>query len=229
MERRTLLDGTTDRGAAAQDFDSIVFQPFVPGLADRLLGMYRGFEPKGAYHGLPPFDAEVARDWLTSLLTNPNNTNLVLSHGTRVIAHAGLVHYPHVPDDQEIIIFVHQDFQHRGLGRQLFLATMHWACRKLHLRRVWLSVNWHNLPARRMYGSVGFEPLPPDDPFDPEIDMERRLSCETCRGPDCPVYSSELARILRPANGDPPEASTNRVNADTVTADLPFLLEEQDR
>jgi len=74
---------------------------------------------------------------------------------------------------------------------------MNWACRELHLRRVWLSVNSHNLPARRMYASVRFEPLPPDAPFDPEIDMERRLSCDKCRESDCPVYCSELIRTLR--------------------------------
>lgn len=176
---------------------STVFQRYVPGLADSLFDMYRAFEPKGAYQGLPPHDEGVTRGWLTSLTGNSDNTNFVLREGNRVIGHAALIHYPHLLDEQEILIFVHQDYQHRGLGRQLFLGTMNWACRQRHLQRVWLSVNWHNLPARRLYASIGFEPLL-SDLFDPEIEMVRRLSCTECLQADCPVYSAKLMRTLNP-------------------------------
>ncbi len=189
------MNGARDMGAAARGVDSIVFQPYVPELADRLLDMYRTFEPKGAYEGLPPFREEVTRDWLGGLLGDKSNTNFVLRAGDRVIAHAALLHYPNASDAQEIVIFVHQDYQHRGLGRQLFLATMHWACRRIHLRSVWLWVNWHNLPARRLYTNIGFEPSP-SDLFDREIEMIHPLSCPECRKTDCPIYCAKLIHSL---------------------------------
>jgi RimJ/RimL family protein N-acetyltransferase len=180
-------------GGAHPEAAPRILRRYGPELADSLLDMYLTFEPKAAYQGLPPFRKEVTRDWVVSLVDAPGNTNFVSCVGERVIAHAALVHYPQLPDAQEIIIFVHQDYQHQGLGRQLFLATLNWACQQLHLQRVWLYVNWHNLPARRLYTSIGFDALP-SELHDPEIEMVHTLSCAECSEEDCAIYSSALMR-----------------------------------
>jgi len=188
--RRVAGDGPDSEIAGA------VFRPYDDDLAGGLLEMYRTFEPKGAYQGLPPYKEEVTRDWLSTLTSDPDNTNFVLCGTKRVIAHAALVHYPRLLHQQEIVIFVHQDYQRRGLGRQLLMSTMNWACCHCHLQSVWLWVNWHNLPARHMYASIGFEPLP-SDLHDPDIEMVHRLSCAECRELDCPIYCAKLIGKLK--------------------------------
>ena len=85
--------------------------------------MYLTFKPKATYQGLPPVKPVMTVCWLRTLLLRPKNANFVLTLGDRTIAHAGLVDYPDFPDEREIIIFVHQDHQHRGWGRRMFLAT----------------------------------------------------------------------------------------------------------
>jgi RimJ/RimL family protein N-acetyltransferase len=168
------------------------FRPYNPDDLDGLQEMYLTFEPKGAYQGLPPYKKMVTQKWLHDLTRTDRNTHFVLVQGRRVVAHAALVHYPRFPDSQEIIIFVHQDCQHRGWGRKLFLAAMHCACLALHLHEVWLTVEWDNVPARTLYSSIGFVPLPPRDMTDDEIEMRRPLGCGDCLKADCPIYSAEL-------------------------------------
>lgn len=154
-----------------------------------LLHMYLTFQPKAAYQGLPPFKEAVTRRWLSDLVANPNNTNFILELRQEVIAHAALVHYPDRPGDQEIVVFVHQRRRHQGWGRKVLLAAMNWACRQLKLRRVWLSVEWSNVAARRLYASVGFVPIS-GEVDDTEIDMQRLLQCENCLETRCPVFAA---------------------------------------
>jgi RimJ/RimL family protein N-acetyltransferase len=161
-----------------------------------LLEMYRTFEPKAAYQGLPPVKEEVMRRWLADLTANPRNTNFILALDREVIAHAALVYYPTHPREEEIIIFVHQVHQDQGWGRELFLAAMNWACLHNKLLRVWLSVEWHNVRAQRLYRSIGFVPVPSQmGEVDLEIDMERPLQCQECLKDECPIFS---ARLMRP-------------------------------
>lgn len=160
-----------------------------------LLAMYLSFEPKGIYKGLPPIKESMTRRWLSGLIEDPNNTHFILRTEIEVMGHAALVYYPCEPRKEEIIIFVHQDYQHQGWGRKLFLAAMHWACRRLKLRQVWLTVEWDNPRAWRLYRSIGFRPLSPERMFEPEFEMVRPLQCEKCLKEECPIYAAELMRF----------------------------------
>ena len=157
-----------------------------------LLEMYLSFEPKAACQGLPPIKEATTRRWLSGLVENPSNTNFILKRDQEVIAHAALIHYPNYPQEEEIIIFVHQCLRHEGWGRKLLLAAMNWACLYLELRRVWLSVACYN-PALRLYSSVGFVAVP-SEREGTEIEMQRRLHCKTCLEHKCPVFTAELMR-----------------------------------
>ena len=126
-----------------------------------LLEMYCTFEPKGVYMGLPPWQAEQTEGWLRGLLQDERNTHFILLTGPRVIGHAVLVYYPNIPYSREIIIFVHQAHQRRGLGRRMFVAALDWADNHREIDEVWLYVDWHNAHARRLYTSVGFTGHPP--------------------------------------------------------------------
>jgi len=160
-----------------------------------LLRMYVDFEPKGVYEGLPPRDARRTANWLCELTGSPANSNFVLMQAHDAIGHAALVAYPHSPRSQEIIIFVHHAHQHRGLGRQLFLGALNWACLRLHLDEVWLMVGPGNSRARRLYQSVGFVADVREHVCD-EITMRRPFRCARCIESRCPVFSSGLADDL---------------------------------
>lgn len=152
-----------------------------------LFHMYSTFEPKGAYQGLPPFKEAVLTAWLESLLNDRGNVNFVLQRDEKIFAHAALVNYPDKPWSKEIIIFVHQSEQHKKWGRKLFLAVMEWACRNTSLMEAWLTVDWHNLKARRMYSGVGFERVS-DGEMGEEVHMSRKLNCVKCLKESCPVF-----------------------------------------
>jgi RimJ/RimL family protein N-acetyltransferase len=156
-----------------------------------VLEMYRTFEPKAVFQGLPPSKESVRRKWLRDLLRSPRNESFVLKHGDRVFAHAALVDYPHLPGQPEVILFVHQRRRRRGWGRRLLLAAMRYACLRCRLKRVWLTVEVDNMPARQLYRSVGFISRPPEEMWD-EIEMSRSLACAVCKGTECPVHEAEL-------------------------------------
>ena len=160
-----------------------------------LVEMYTTYEPKRVYLGLPPPYPELIERWLTKLLGEPANTNLIITHGARVVGHAALVHYPDEPDSQEIVLFIHQDYQRLGLGRRFFQAIMHRGCRHLGLKRVWLEVNRENRRGVRMYRLLGFEPTA-DSMLQPEITMNRFMSCDECLEDQCQLYTSDMVRHL---------------------------------
>jgi RimJ/RimL family protein N-acetyltransferase len=170
-----------------------IFRQYEPADYRHLVGMYRSFEPKGAYMGLPPRRADRIEAWLGGLLAGTLNTHFVLWTGRRVIAHAALIHYPNLPRAQEIIIFVHQDHQRRGWGRRMFLGALNWACFNLDVDEIWLFVDWHNAPARRLYISVGFTGHPPAM-NESETLMRRRLHCAPCLRERCPVFVSPFEK-----------------------------------
>lgn len=139
---------------------TVVFRPYTAQDWFGLFNMYLTFEPRAAYQGLPPFKEPVTSRWLFGLVRNPNNSNFVLCLSSEIIGHASLVNYPNQVGQEEIIIFIHQCYQHRGWGRELFLAVMHWACHYLKLKQVWLTVEWNNVKARRLYNGIGFVSIP---------------------------------------------------------------------
>jgi acetoin utilization protein AcuC len=153
--------------------------------------MYASFEPKVSYMGLPPFRTDHIEKWLRHLVEEPRNTHFLLWTGRNVIAHAALIYYPNKRGSQEIIIFVHQEHQGRGWGRKMFLATLNWACLELQLDEVWLYVDWHNVRARQLYASVGFE-VRSAGIKSSELLMRRKLNCTPCLRESCPVFATPL-------------------------------------
>jgi RimJ/RimL family protein N-acetyltransferase len=157
---------------------SAEFREYRPDDWRYLVEMYVSFEPKGVYMGLPPYDADRIAAWLRQLIGEPRNTHFVLWTGRHIIAHAALIDYPQTPRSREVIIFVHQDHQGRGWGRGMLLMTLDRARRELHLDDVWLFVDWHNVRARQLYASLGFQGRP-HGIKDSEMLMRRPLAGDT--------------------------------------------------
>lgn len=118
-----------------------------PSDRDELLTMYLSFEPKGAALGLPP--RSQPERWLDSLSQFPN---FVVKAEGRVVGH-GAVYIE--KESGELIVFVHQDFRGRGLGKLLLVELLDEA-RRLGLRRVWGMTEPGNFAMIRLALSLGF-------------------------------------------------------------------------
>ncbi|MCR4665843.1 MAG: ribosomal protein S18-alanine N-acetyltransferase [Desulfovibrio sp.] len=66
------------------------------------------------------------------------------------------ISFYHVVDEMEILnLAVLPEERRKGHGR-LLLSTALQAGRKMGIRKVWLEVREHNVPARALYASLGF-------------------------------------------------------------------------
>ena len=63
------------------------------------------------------------------------------------------------PGAAEFRIAVHPDLTGRGLGRKIAQATLETGFLKHHLDRIYLIVRKNNIPAWKLYESLGFEKI----------------------------------------------------------------------
>ncbi|MBN1823102.1 MAG: ribosomal protein S18-alanine N-acetyltransferase [Endomicrobiales bacterium] len=74
--------------------------------------------------------------------------------GDRVIGYAG---YWQIEDEAHLVnLAVHPDFRKQGVGKRTLEFIME-ESRKAGLSKILLEVRESNLPARKMYGSLGFK------------------------------------------------------------------------
>jgi len=132
---------------------ALLVEPLDDSLTDALDRMYREFDPAQRSLGLPPHGEEPRRLWLDEL--RERGTNLVARDGDRVIGHVAFV--PVGNGTAELVVFVHQDAQGRGVGSELCRqAVAHAAATGLDA--LFLSVDCKNEPALAVYRSLGFQP-----------------------------------------------------------------------
>jgi len=118
---------------------------------DALVDMYAAYTDADRAQGIPPRERRDIRDWIDILLDD--GINLAAWHGDRAVGHAALL--PH-DDTAELVIFVHPDYHHAGIGSRLIRALLG-AGQRAGLSHVWLSVQRDNHVAMNLYRSVGFE------------------------------------------------------------------------
>lgn len=157
--------------------------------------MYLDFEPKGQFQGLPPTTPEGVRAWLQAL-ADQHAEQFVITVGERVAGHSVLCRNER-GDEAELAIFLHQKYRGHGLGRQLLLCTLHYACKTLGFSRVWLDVQGSNPRAQHLFAAVGFRPVPGAHPLAMELQLERSMHCEHCRGKACTVFTHSLPVTLK--------------------------------
>lgn len=161
----------------------------------RLWVMYLAFEPKGQFQGLPPVTPVHLGEWLREL-QRKGADQFVLAVEDRIVGHSMLCRGPG-PNEAEFAIFLHQKFRGLGLGRRLLLCTLNYACKQLGLSRIWLSVQGANPRAVRLFESVGFRPIGDTDPLAWELEMERPLHCEKCKGEECAIFQQHPPQNLK--------------------------------
>ncbi len=119
--------------------------------ADRhgLAAMYRKFEPKAAFFGLPPRGDP--KSWLDSLGGYPN---FIVVDAGKVVGHAVLCPQG---SSAEVAIYTHQDFRRRGLGK-LLLGELVKEAQRLGLRSLWAFIEPANVAMLRLARALGFVP-----------------------------------------------------------------------
>ncbi|MFB6074735.1 MAG: N-acetyltransferase family protein [Haloarculaceae archaeon] len=120
---------------------------------ERLVEMYRAFDPADRAQGIPPVRESAIRQWLDTLL-DAESVNVLARNGDRVVGHATLV--PDNTEEYELAIFVLADYQGAGIGTAL-IKTLLGAGAADGIEHVWLTVERWNDPAIALYRSVGFE------------------------------------------------------------------------
>lgn len=117
---------------------------------ERLVEMYDEFDPAQQAQGTPPIGTDAIRGWLNDIL---GGVNAVAICGDRIVGHISFV--PDGTDRHELAIFVHQDFQHAGIGTELMAAGLGYA-KQQGVRYVWLTVEVGKRDIQRFYTRSGF-------------------------------------------------------------------------
>lgn len=133
-------------------------RPFEPGDRESLLDTYRDFDPGQRAQGLPPADEGRLADWLDGLIDE--GCNFVAARDGVIAGHAAYT--PTDAAEPELAVFVHQDYQGRGLGTELcrhVVATAAAADRD----GLELVVRPGNETAVGIYERLGFERDEPDE------------------------------------------------------------------
>ena len=103
------------------------------------------------------FDEVVRPDLVREVLTDPRHHLAVAIDGTRVVGFASGVHYVHPDKPAELWINevgVASSHRGRGLAKELLSALFEVGVR-VGCRQAWVLTERDNVPARRLYASVG--------------------------------------------------------------------------
>jgi len=91
---------------------------FVPEERENLIKMYEDFSPEKRCCGLPPATRKGIEVWIDRL--HENGYGFIAKLGDRIIGHIAAVP---VKDEAEFAVFIHQDFEDRGIGSELWLSA----------------------------------------------------------------------------------------------------------
>lgn len=149
---------------------SYVVRVFEPSDLDSLIEMYETIDAESRTMGLPPSSQQAIESWLEHLIEN--GWNLVACHDAGIVGHVAVA--PAEANDPQFVIFVHHDYQNRGLGTELVKHTVAYAADRDY-DALTLSVSRGNRRAIHVYKNVGFD-FEDDNPLSVgHLDLEMRL------------------------------------------------------
>jgi len=134
---------------------------------EKLIEMYATFSPEQRCLGLPPTTRTGIEHWIDYLAEN--GIAFVAERDGRIIGHAVLVP---TEDGKEVdvTIFVHQDFQNRGIGQRLMKVTIDYSKKKGY-KGMMLVTERTNVRAIHVYKKLGFKVVDPYLEYDMYLDL----------------------------------------------------------
>ena len=118
----------------------------------RVMKMYRNFEPKESFQGLPPADPERLEAWVNSMLDTGFNI-VGLSFEQEPICHGAIFDIDGTRSD--FIVAVSPAHQDAGIGVQL-TRIIKKVSQELGYNNIWLCVEPYNQKAKHIYQKLGF-------------------------------------------------------------------------
>jgi len=137
------------------DGREIQIRPYRDEAFEGLVEMYDTFDPEQRAQGTPPIQRDEIRAWIEGLV---EGVNVVALHDGQPVGNVSFV--PDGTDRHELAIFVHQKYQHAGIGSELMANGLGFA-REQGIRYVWLTVESWKRGIQQFYSRAGFSTVNP--------------------------------------------------------------------
>ncbi|ELY50916.1 GNAT family N-acetyltransferase [Natronolimnohabitans innermongolicus] len=128
----------------------VLIRPYEDDSLESLLAMYDAVETSTM--ALPPSDPDARETWLRQLTAD--GWNLVAICDDRIVGHVAVA--PASASEPEFVIFVHPDYQNRGIGTELLEHVVAHAADRNH-EELHLNVARERKQAITVYEKVGFD------------------------------------------------------------------------
>jgi ribosomal protein S18 acetylase RimI-like enzyme len=121
---------------------------------EKVLAMYRGFEPKRGNMGVPPANPALLEAWVRHFFTEGISNLVAMDPDDSIVGHAAIL--PITPKVSEYFMAVLPTDQSAGIGGVLAEVVIE-AARYLRVKRLWICVDKSNVSALRLHRRLGFE------------------------------------------------------------------------
>lgn len=139
---------------------------------EKLINMYATFDPEQRCLGLPPLTLEGIEKWIDYLAKE--GFSIVAEKDGKIVGHVVIV-----PSEDgkraDLTIFVHQDYQNRGIGQKL-MEVMIEHCRNVGFEGISLVTERTNYRAIYVYRKMGFKVVAPYYDFDMYLSLKDQNS-----------------------------------------------------
>lgn len=134
---------------------------------EKLIEMYFNYDPRFRCLGLPPMNPEAIKSWVDYL--GENGFAIVAEKDGKIVGH--LVIVPSDKNEVDLTIFVHQDYQNRGLGQEMMKLIIEF-CKKAGFDGITLVTERTNARAIHVYRKLGFEIVAPYYEYDMRLPLK---------------------------------------------------------
>jgi len=123
---------------------------------EKLIEMYETYDPDYRCLGLPPISRRAIENWIDYLAEY--GFAIVAEKDGRIVGH--LVIVPTEDGKVDLTIFIHQDYQNRGLGQEMMRLIIDY-CKKAGFKGIMLVTERTNARAIHVDEKMGFKILAP--------------------------------------------------------------------
>ncbi len=131
--------------------DIIFVTIFVPEEREKLIEMYEGYNPEKRCCGLPPLTRKGIEMWIDGL--HKNGYGFIAKLGERIVGHIAAVP---AGNEAEFAIFIHQDYEDRGIGSELIRFASKFL-KERGIKKLKAVTERTNRRAVETYRRLGFE------------------------------------------------------------------------
>ncbi|MEM4645483.1 MAG: GNAT family N-acetyltransferase, partial [Archaeoglobaceae archaeon] len=118
--------------------------------------------------GLPPLTRNAIENWIDYL--GKEGFSIIAEKDGKIVGH--LVIVPDEKNRVDLTIFIHQDYQNRGIGQEMMKLIIDY-CKKVGFDGITLVTERTNLRAIHVYKKLGFEVVAPYCEYDMYLPLKK--------------------------------------------------------